>query len=208
MPPGWLQFIDAAVAQEPDDPFVQLLRERLDSGCRVVRTHFLREPRAEYLVVLMCRQALSEMRIPHSPSFTRWSFGAGAAGGRMHTPENEAERFAILLVELLKPIEDDVGRDYLDAIVVEIVRRFGPPATSALLADQYQYRTSASEARMRIARAVEGALGRLAAHLVLHLGYAREQAAAILDHALASWLDRRLHISERQRLVPGRAGRG
>ena len=122
----WIQFIRSAIDQVPDDPFVQLLRGRLSAGCQVVRVCFQRAC-FKYHVTLMCRQMISDVRIPHAAPFTHWSFEAGR---RMHTMENEAERFEVLLGEKFRPVEDEVGRTYLQAIVVEIVRQLQPPATA------------------------------------------------------------------------------
>jgi len=189
----WIQFVGSAIDQAPDDPFVQLLRGRLSAGCQVVRVCFQRAC-FKYHVTLMCRQVISDVRIPHAAPFTHWSFEAGR---RMHTTENEAERFEVLLGEKLRPVEDEVGRTYLQAIVVEIVRQLQPPATTALLADRYLYRVAATSSRSRAILAVEGALKALGANLVRELAYTREQATTILDQALARWAARYFHVRAR-----------
>jgi hypothetical protein len=127
----WQAFVKRAIDGEPDDPFVSMLRRRLSSGSKVVRVQLDTGPRVpEYRVLLERLRELSELRVPHSASFTRWSLDAGV---RLANAGEEATRFALLAAEALQPIADEFSADYADAILIEQLRALGPPRTAALL---------------------------------------------------------------------------
>ncbi|HEY3357749.1 MAG TPA: hypothetical protein VGQ83_31140 [Polyangia bacterium] len=202
---SWEAFVAGALEPEPDDPFVRLLRERIDAGYKIRRINLLGGGREspegppEYLAILEYRQQLSEMRVPHSDSFTRWSLQRGA---RLESTQEEERRFALLLAEKLAPLEAEVGRGYFSSILVESLQRLGPPRTMGILANQHAYAAAAGQAKLRSLVGLEGVLTSLAQDLGRSLNYSPQQAAAILDGALAALADERFHIRDRELLFP------
>jgi hypothetical protein len=195
----WHHFIHASLQGATDDPYVRLLRERLRSGSSVVRVHFEdsgREP--GYRVLLSLHRQLSEMRVPHSDSFTRWSLEAGV---RMASLEEEAGRFTLLVKERFEPVEEELGRTYLDSILVEVLRRLGPPKVQARLANRHVDVPAEGRAKLRAMGAVEAVIILLAKDLGSALKYDEQQVADILDSALERYLSMRLHLDASQPLA-------
>jgi hypothetical protein len=191
----WNDFVQRAGAGEPDDPHIRLLRGRIAAGCKVLRINLLVTPGRppEYLVILSCQQILTEMRVPHGPSFTRWSFEAGA---RLETAEEEALRFAWLLRERLSPIEAEVTSDYFDSVLTHHLRELGPSRTTARLARHHAYRPNVSLALQRTIKAIDAVLTGLAEDLQRALHYFPQEAAEILDRALEAVVNERFHIED------------
>jgi hypothetical protein len=194
----WHAFVQNAVQGERDDPYVRLLREKVAEGCSIVRANLvLKEGEGpEYLLVLACNRRLSETRVPHSASFTRWSLETGL---RMETPEEEARRFSILAEERLRSIEERVGRDYLSAILCEQVQSLAPPLSTAKLGRRPSYPPSDSM-RWETTQGILDILRVLARDLATALRYPPTEVAELLDRALADLLDRRFHVTDRNRL--------
>ena len=185
----WHHFIHASLQGATDDPYVRLLRERLRTGSSVVRVHFEKPGRGpEYRVLLSLHRQLSEMRVPHSDSFTRWSLEAGV---RMASIEEESNRFVLLVKEQFEPVEEELGREFFNTVLVEQLRKLGPPKVQARLPDRHVYELSEGRARIRAARAVEAVLIVLAKELGSALKYDEEQVADILEAALERYVSAR-----------------
>jgi hypothetical protein len=185
----WHHFIHASLQGATDDPYVRLLRERLRTGSSVVRVHFENsghEP--EYRVLLSLHRQLSEMRVPHSDSFTRWSLEAGV---RMASTEEEINRFVLLVKEQFEPVEEELGRELFNTVLVEQLRKLGPPKVQAQLPDRHVYELSEGRARIRAARAIEAVLILLAKELGSALKYDEAQVADILEAALERYVSAR-----------------
>jgi hypothetical protein len=199
MSSDWESFIQHAAQGEQDDPHVRLLREKIAEGCTIVRANLvLRAGQSpEYLIVLACNRRLSDIRIPHSDSFTRWSLETGL---RMATPDEEAERFSILAEERLSPVEDRVGRDYLSAILCEQVQTLAPPISMGKLGRRPSHPPTNDDMRWDITQRLLEILRLLARDLANALRYTPTEVASLLDRALAELLDRRFHVTDRKRL--------
>jgi hypothetical protein len=196
----WHHFIHASLQGATDDPYVRLLRERLRTGSSVVRVHFEnsgREP--EYRVLLSLHRQLSEMRVPHSDSFTRWSLEAGV---RMASIEEEVSRFALLVKEQFEPVEEELGRELFNTVLVEQLRKLGPPKVQAQLPDRNVYELSEGRARIRAARAVEAVLIALAKELGSALKYDEAQVADNLEAALERYVSARFRQGTSEPLAP------
>ncbi len=179
---AWATFIKRAIEGEPDDPFVTLLRRRVASGYRIVRVHFEATPKgAEYRLLLERLRELSEMRVPHSPSFTRWSLGTGT---RMASVEEEEARFALLAKERFAPLTEELSPSYADAIFVERALSLAPPRTSTMLAQMRVKATSPNREQIRASRRMDVFLASLAADLGSAFRYGEAEVASILDGAL------------------------
>lgn len=179
---GWRHFIHQALEGVADDPHVRMLRERLRSGGQVIRVHFEDSGQGpSYRVVLSLDRQLSELRVPHSESFTRWSLEAGV---RMATLEDEVARFTLLLRERLQAVEAELGRSSLQGVLVEVVRELGPPKAQASLSGRQVHSLSEGRARLQAMRTVEGVITTLVKDLGTGLKYDEAQVAGTLDAVL------------------------
>jgi hypothetical protein len=196
----WHHFIHASLQGAADDPYVRLLRERLRTGSSVVRVHFEssgREP--EYRVLLSLHRQLSEMRVPHSDSFTRWSLEEGV---RMASLEEEVSRFALLVKEEFEPVEEELGRDSFNSVLMEELRKLGPPKVQAHLVKRHIMGVSEGRAKIRASSTVEAVLLVLVKDLGSSLRYDEAQVADILDAALARYVSARFHQDVSEPLAP------
>jgi hypothetical protein len=194
MSQGWQEFVHQSLKGAADDPHVRLLRERLRSGSSVVRVHLDdsgRQP--EYRVLLSQHRQLSEMRVPHSDSFTRWSLETGT---RLATSEEEARRFARVLRERLESLEQELGRDYFESVFREQLRSLGPPRALARLDGGrlvYQPYSGVMDgrARRKALERIESVLSSLARDLGSSLKYGEQEAAELLDAVLERYVSER-----------------
>jgi len=188
---SWQSFVKQAIAGEPDDPFVAMLRRRVASGSKVLRVHLDAEARPPaYRVLLERLRELSELRIPHSPSFTRWSLDNAV---RMATPDEEAQRFAMVAAERFQAVAAELGEPEANAVLVERLRALGPQeATAAVVEASTRRAPPPGRAHKRAAALVEGVLRDLAVDLGRRLRYPEAEVATILDGALARLARERL----------------
>jgi|GEM_PF-4443108 len=193
----WEAFVQEAVGEKPDDPHVRLLRDRLRSGAKVMRVQLVSRSKPEYVVVLERLRELTEQRVPHSRSFTRWSF---AEGVRMADEAEEVERFALLLGEAFAPIEDNVGRDYFKTVLHERIRELNPPHAGAMVAKLAPSSAQEGPVREHARRDLDDVLRARCEELTGALRYSEAETAVILDRALAAWINDRSHSTERERL--------
>ncbi|HZH78549.1 MAG TPA: hypothetical protein VEY88_21150 [Archangium sp.] len=199
---GWQEFVHQSLKGAADAPHVRLLRERLRSGSSVVRVHLDdagRQP--EYRVLLSQHRQLSEMRVPHSESFTRWSLETGT---RLATPEEEARRFALLLRERFEPLEQELGRDHFNTLLREQLRRLGPPQALSLI-DGWQLAYHPADGadgrdRRKALALIDSVLASLARDLRASLGYSEQETAELLDAALRHYLGERYGSVMKERL--------
>jgi hypothetical protein len=193
MSAAWLQFVTRTIQGEPDDPFVRLLRQRVESGHEVVRVNVMPSPKGpKYAVLLAHLRQLSTMEVPHSPGFTRWTL---ARGIRMASREEEEQRWALLASERFRPIADDFGADYADLIFLDRVFALGPPRTIRALHEQVT-RAAPGREHKRAIQEVDGFLRSLAEDLGGPLHYSAEEVAEILDGALEHFSRARFHAGQ------------
>jgi len=150
--------------------------------------------------VLERLRELSEMRVPHSPHFTRWSLQAGI---RMESIEAEAHRFALLAAERHQLIIEELGADYADAILLDRVRNLAPPRTLVRIVNERPNRLAPGREQLRAARVLDTMLASLAGDLGGSLHYSEEEAAEILDKALEHFVKERFHKDSRGFLPTG-----
>ncbi|HSO00846.1 MAG TPA: hypothetical protein VLS89_21290 [Candidatus Nanopelagicales bacterium] len=179
----WETFVQRAIAGDPDDSFVAMLRRRLATGARVVRVQLDADARPPAYRVLTERlRELSELRIPHSPAFTRWSLGAAV---RMATADDEARRFALIAAERFQALADDLGQAEARQFLIERLRVLAPTETMAVLAGFPARPPAAGRAHTRAAARVDRLLQGLATDLGRALRYSPPEVSSILDRALA-----------------------
>jgi hypothetical protein len=204
MTQGWQEFVHQSLTGAADDPHVRLLRERLRSGSSVVRVHLDDSGhQPEYRVLLSLHRQLSEMRVPHSDSFTRWSLETGT---RLDTPEAEARRFALVLRERFDPLEQTLGRAYFDSIFIEQLRTLRPPRAQARLAGTGVVHPSHvlvdGATRRNTLERIESVLTSLARDLGFSLKYGEGETAELLDEALERYVSERYFPDMRDSLQP------
>lgn len=199
----WNSLIHHALAGAADDPYVRLLKERLRAGSEVVRIALEESGRTpEYVLILSLQRHLSEMRVPHSESFTNWSLEAGA---RLSDEEQETRRFALLVGERFAPLRSELGEDFFDAVLVQHVRELGPSRSAAAVRQVRlsPYVVHDGRARLRAIQRIEDLLMELARALGRSLRYDEASTGRILDGALALWLSRNLQVGAQQESFPG-----
>ena len=195
MSAAWLKFVGQTINGEPDDPFVRLLRQRVESGHEVVRINLVATAKGpSYAVLLAHLRQLSTMEVPHSPAFTRWSL---ASGLRMTAREEEEQRWALLAAERFRTISDDFGADYASLILLDRLRALGPPRTIRALAREQVTRTALGRDQSRAIREVDAFLQSLAGDLGGPLSYTVDEVAEILDGALERFTRDRFHTDLR-----------
>lgn len=196
----WKEFVTSALRPPPDNPYVRLLREKLGQDARVIRINTLVEESkglTGYLVILEHRKHLSELRLPHSDAFTRWSLETGA---RMASIDEEAARFARLLQDRFAPCSREVGQDYFRSVLHEVLHQLAPPRTLERLACVSEYRACAGEAKARVHDCIDAILIQLVKELGEALHYSEKESSSILDaafalHVVCEWqLDGRDHL--------------
>jgi hypothetical protein len=128
-------------------------------------------------------------------------------GVRAHSPDQEAERFALGLRGALRKAEREFGDGYFNAVLVELLKdselaRYAEiaevlkhahanrPYREGEAFDRYIF------CRERIADAISGR----ARELTGPLNYSKEEAKQILVAALARYIDDRFSVSSRRRL--------
>lgn len=194
MSAAWLEFVTRTIEGEPDDPFVRLLRQRVESGHEVVRVNVMATPKGPaYAVLLAHLRQLSTMEVPHSPGFTRWAL---ARGIRMASREEEEQRWALLASERFRPIADDFGADYAKLIFLGRVRALAPPRTIRTLSREQITRTAPGREQSRAVREVDGFLRSMAEDLGGPLHYSVGDVAEILDGALDLFSRARFHAGQ------------
>lgn len=191
---GWQEFVHQSLKGAADDPHVRLLRERLRSGSSVVRVHLEdtgRQP--EYRVLLSLHRQLSEMRVPHSDSFTHWSLETGT---RLATTEEEARRCALLLRERFESVEQELGREDFESLLREELLSLGPPRALTRLdggrrAPRPLPGVADGRARRKSRERIQSVLSSLARDLGASFKYGEDEVAELLDAALERYLSER-----------------
>ncbi len=187
----WEDFIRTAVRGEEDEPFVRLLRERVRSGYRVVRVNFSpasdERTAPEYVLILERLKNLSEMRVPHSSSFTRWSLGEEV---RMASSDEEAARFGLLASERHAPLIERWGASSFRSLFFERIRDLGPSRTVTRLEGVELREMPLTGQKIESFNQLDGVLASLAQDLVSRLRYPESEAADILDRALEAFCSR------------------
>ena len=197
----WSSLIHDALAGVADDPYVRLLKERLRSGSQIVRIHLetAAGQKPEYVVILSLHRNLSEMRLPHSESFTSWSLEAGA---RMVNEAEEAERMALLLHDRFVPLLSELDPVHFEAIFVPYIRTMSPPVAMDVARQLQPIGTVDGRGKKQALQQMEGVLVELARMLGRSLRYDEASTARILDSALAQWMTRCFPVPAQESSLP------
>jgi len=196
----WTSFVEGLIEPVEEDAYVRHVKDAVARGATIRKVTFVRgastSGRQEYIVLLEEHERLSTFQLPHSAGFTAWSL---AAGIRMESPTNEAERFAVLLAEGVETMDREYGRDLTTDVITDQIRRLGPPRTTHKLGDQGGLARSSGPAGRRAKRDLRAIFALPASQLVT-LGYSKSSIADILDEALALYIDSRLMLTEGPRI--------
>lgn len=196
MTDSWRRWVHEVISAQQDDTFVTLLKQRLAAGESVMRVGIESGDLTVlpvYRLVLRRGSSLSELRLPHSFAFTRWSFETGTC---MESPEQEAWRFDALLSEKFGAMVSELGKDYFRSLLYEEIRRLAPPRTSALITSEHFNPAQESNAKYKSRLRLHEVLGNLIERLVRDLRYEEAAAADILDGALARSVDKTFGLGE------------
>jgi hypothetical protein len=137
-----------------------------------------------------------------------WDDGLNAGllhlGIKAITPENEKERFALVLRAAFKRPEYRYGEGYFNSVLTTVLRE-GPFAEDPQVADVLKHtKAIAPETDSRsfpdCVEMIDLAIRGRARELVKDLGYERKQAEEILAGALARYVDERFSITNRRSL--------
>ena len=126
-----------------------------------------------------------------------------ALGCRAGSPANEAERAGMMFGSRFSQLEAEYGPAWFIAVLVkEIGEVFaGEPKVEEKLKAVHEYEPSTeSKAYARAVGAIDGVIEGRGHALTRKLGYSAEEAKAILDEAMAWFLDDKFMITTRQSL--------
>lgn len=188
----WEKWIHEVLSEGNDDVFVALLRQRIESGERIVR---LSIPSDEfdvlptYELVLSRGADLNVVRVPHTQAFVRFCLSQRL---RMETLKQESWRFGAVLASSFVSFRNDWGEDAFQEAVGEFLAGIAPPESRAVLSSLAA--TSRTETKARFVLHRE--LGSLARDLKEELGYSEADVGAILDRALLRSLEQYVSMTE------------
>jgi hypothetical protein len=189
---------------------VDFLKSVVASGGQIVGARFSlqRSPvkfiEPLYSLTLEQRGARSLQELPWTPELEK--FLLFEVRRRMDTLEDEAERFAAILLNNLQAAEIHGGRDFAHAVLVAVLRDRPEYDLGALL-DRAGTATPSRSSKhyTECARFVQHSIDGLRNTAIGGLGYSSEQATLAMRQALETVLDETFHISAADLLFPKRA---
>lgn len=199
--------LDVLFSPQPyDHPRLRKWRLRKEEGAELAVE--VRRSR-EGLVTLPAELYVCITR-PQGKSVTErepWEYGLDLAlvgdGVRATDRTNEGKRFALLLRELLRPIETRFGTGFFNGVFVELVRSSGLDQHEVLarvLKDVNARPIRDRREKEDCAARIRAALSQCATWLTCSLRYPREEAEDILASAVAEYLDERFSVTNRKLL--------
>ena len=139
------------------------------------------------------------------PQVLQWddelNAGLVALGVRATDLGQEGARFALALRAALRSVERQYGDGYLNAVLLDLVDESDLGRGGAIAAVRQQVQVRRAERGPRYARCREqiaNAVGGRAAELRDRLGYPAGEVRAVMEKALALYLDERFSVSSRQ----------
>lgn len=187
---------------------VDFLRQVIAAGSTIAKASFsiergLGRTNPTYLLTLDQHGALTLQELPWTPELEEYLLHERPT--QMDDRADERERFANLLGNNLKTIEAQFGRDFSDAVLVEILGEHPEYALGPLLTKVPVYPPSHGGANYRECRMLlEHAIAGLQNTAILKLGYPNSpETVQLIGQALGFVLDDKFHISLRTQLFPG-----
>jgi hypothetical protein len=186
---------------------VDFLKSVIAAGGKIVKAsfaveHALGPKNPTYLLTLDQHGTLTLQDLPWTQELEEYLLHERPTA--MATHEEERARFANILGNNLKTLESQFGRDYAQAVFVEILKEHPEYDLARLLAKAPTYPPSRGSAGYQNCRQfLEHAISGLQNTAVLTLGHPNgPETVRLIGEALAIVLDDRFHISLRAQLFP------
>ena len=191
----------------PGEFFVDFLRGVLAKGGRIVAARFslqrglLKQIEPRFFLALEQGGVQSLQELPWTPELERYLLLE--LRQKANTLDEEAERFAAILLNNLETAERDFGRDFAQAVLVEILKSRPEYKLEALLAEVPTYSPNrSSRTYAGCASFLKQSVDGLQNTAQVGLGYSPDTSVSLVSRALAILLDEMFHISARQALFP------
>ena len=187
--------------------YVDFLRGVLAKGGRIVTARFssqqglLKRIEPRFFLTLEQGGVQSLQELPWTPELEKYLLLE--LHQKVSNLDEEAERFAAILLNNLETAERIYGRDFAQAVLVEILKARPEYKLEAWLAEAPTYSPSHSSSAYAdcssfLRQSVDG-LQNTAHH---ELGYAPDTSVSLVSKALSILLDESFHISARKALFP------
>lgn len=186
---------------------VEFLRDLISQGGRIVKANFslqrglLENVEPKYYLTLEQNKMRSLQELSWTPEIEEFLLFDQQRS--VETEDEEAERFASILSNNLKDAEHRFGKDYSQAVFVQILReRPQYPLSDSLKRvptyppgrDSHSY----GPCTAALTRSIDG----LHNTAIMTLGYDKDTAAILMTRALSIVLDEAFYISAREKLFP------
>jgi len=191
----------------PGEFYVDFLRGVLARGGRIVAARFssqrglLKQIEPRFFLTLEQGGVQSLQELPWTPELEKYLLLE--LHQKASAPDEEAERFAAILFNNFEVAARDFGRDFAQAVLVELLKSRPEFKLEAWLAEAPTYSPSHSSRTYAdcvsfLRQSVDGLQN--TAHL--ELGYALDTSVNLVSKALSILLDETFHISARKALFP------
>lgn len=191
----------------PGEFYVDFLRGVLAKGGRIVAARFslqrgiLKQIEPRFFLALEQGGVQSLQELPWTPELEKYLLLE--LHQKASALDEEAERFAAILLNNLETAEQEFGREFAQAVLVELLKSRPEYKLEALLAEAPTYSPSHSshtyaDCSSFLKQSVDGL--QYTAHL--ELGYALDTSVSLVSRALSILLDEIFHISARKALFP------
>lgn len=191
----------------PGEFYVDFLRGVLAKGGRIVAVRFswqrglLKQIEPRFFLTLEQGGVQSLQELPWTPELEKYLLLE--LHQKTSVPDEEAERFAAILLNNLETAERDYGRDFAHAVLVEILKSRPEYKIEAWLAEAATYPPShSSRAYADCSSFLRQSIDGLQNTAHLELGYAADTSVSLVSKALSILLDEIFHISARRALFP------
>jgi hypothetical protein len=191
---------------------VDFLRGVLAKGGRIVAARFslqrglLKQIEPRFFLTLEQGGVQSLQELPWTPDLEKYlllQLHQKVSAPNEETPDEEAERFAAILLNNLETAGRDFGRDFAQAVLVEILKSRPEYKLEAWLAEAPTYSPShSSRAYADCSSFLRQSVDGLKSTAHLELGYTLDASASLVSKALSILLDEIFHISARKALFP------
>jgi len=189
---------------------VDFLRSVVTNGGQIESVRFslqrgpLEFPEPIYSLTLEQREVRSLQELPWTPELETYLLFE--LQRRVDREDEEAERFAAILLNNIETAAERHGKDYAHAILVALLRERGDSRLMPLLDRATPARPSASGQHHAACTAfLRDSIDGLQSSASVNLGYSPEQALALMHEALAIVLDETFHLSGADLLFPKHA---
>lgn len=185
---------------------VDFLKNVLAAGGKISKANFsvehnLGPSNPTYVICLEQGGALLLQEMPWTQELEKFLLFEHST--RMENTDEERERFAVIIGNNLQTAESQFGRDFAQAVFVDLLRDRPDYRLERLIAKSPTPAPSRqSESYVDCHRFLNSAIHGLQGTAILELKYSPADALALVSSALGIVLDDRFHISLREQLFP------